>query len=79
MVVKVYTIKDKLARECGPPFTAVNDEVAKRQFKQMGIPKDLLDEYELLQIGYFDTIEAELTPELKYFVVDMEVKDDTAL
>lgn len=66
MNFNVYSVRDKLAGEAGPPFIAVNDLVAMRQFKQMGIPESLRNEYELLRVGYWDSLNAELTSHLTY-------------
>lgn len=66
MLYNVYVVRDKLAEEAGPPFTAVNDKVALRQFQSMGIPESLKDEYELLKIGYYDSIDVSITPLVSY-------------
>lgn len=76
MLYNVYTVKDKLAEECGPPFIAVNDKVAIRQFKSMGIPEALKNEYELLNIGYFDSIDVSITPNMVISLPITEGKDE---
>lgn len=77
MVYRVYTIKDKVAEESGPPFIAVNDGVAKRNYKDMGIPESLKDDYELYFIGYWDSIESSITPAICIVKVeDTDVKTD---
>jgi len=76
MLYQVYVVKDLMAEEAGPPFTAVNDKVAVRQFKQMGIPKELTKEYELLKIGYFDSIDISITPDITYKIVTEENADE---
>jgi len=62
MVYKVYTIYDKVAEESGPPFTAVNDGVALRSFKEMAIIPSLQDDYELRHVGFWDSLECAITP-----------------
>lgn len=75
MRYNLYVVNDKLAQEAGPIFLAVNDAVALRQFKNLGIPEDLKGEYELLMIGYYDSKEIFITPEIYYSVVE-EVKNE---
>lgn len=72
MLYSVYTIKDKLAEECGPPFVAVNDKVALRKYKDLGIPESLKHEYELLMIGLFDSKDCSITPHVVYSLVEEE-------
>lgn len=69
MIYNVYVVKDKLAEEAGPPFVAVNNGVAIRQYKQMGIPESLKDEYSLHLIGFYDSKEMTITPNLIIDVV----------
>ncbi|WNK14084.1 MAG: nonstructural protein [Microvirus sp.] len=76
MLYQVYTVKDKLAEEAGPPFIAVNDKVAIRQFKSMGIPLALKDEYELLKIGYFDSIDITIIPDITVNIINMEDENE---
>lgn len=76
MLYGVYTIKDKLAEEAGPPFIAVNDKVAKRQFKQMNVPVGLKDEYELIKIGWFDSLDCQIIPDLSYTLVVQEDENE---
>ncbi|QXP44129.1 MAG: nonstructural protein [Arizlama microvirus] len=78
MLYNVYVVKDKLAQEAGPPFVAVNDKVALRQFKQMGIPEVLKKEYELLKIGYYDSLEVTITPDIvsDLIYLEQEEKED---
>lgn len=72
MLYNVYTIKDELAGEAGPPFIAVNDKVAMRNFNKMGIPEALIKEYTLLKIGYFDSIDISITPNMVYTITKEE-------
>lgn len=75
MVYKVYTIYDKVAQEAGPPFTAVNDGVAIRNFKEMRIHPSLKDDYELYHIGFWDSIEKSITPSITITLLeDTDVK-----
>lgn len=80
MLYNVYVVKDKLAEEAGPPFVAVNDKVALRQYQSMGIPESLKDEYELLKIGFYDSIDISITPAITYTltepttIIDLEVE-----
>lgn len=76
MLYNVYTVKDKLAEECGPPFIAVNDKVAIRQYKSMGIPESLKNEYSLLKIGYFDSIDVSITPNVVITLITEEDKNE---
>jgi len=72
MLYNVYTVKDLLAEEAGPPFIAVNDKVALRQYQSMGIPESLKDQYELIKIGYYDSIDLSITPDIIYSVIKGE-------
>lgn len=51
--VNIYTIQDCVAEEFGPPFTAVNEGVARRQYEHL--MKDVSDrrDYRLCLIGTF--------------------------
>lgn len=66
MLYNVYSVYDKTAEEFGPPFVAVNDGVAKREFKNLGIPEALKDEYELHMLCTYDSKTGDLIPEIKY-------------
>lgn len=66
MLYNVYSLKDLTAEEFGPPFVAVNDGIAKRQYKQMGIPDALKNEYELHMIGTYDSKTGDIVPEIQY-------------
>lgn len=72
MIYNVYVVKDKLAEEAGPPFTAVNNSVAIRQYKQMGIPEALKDEYSLHLIGFYDSKEMTVVPSEIAIPVEVE-------
>lgn len=64
MLYNVYAVQDKLAGEAGPPFIAVNDQVALRQYKSMGIPGQLKNEYSLVKIGYYDSVKMSIIPDI---------------
>lgn len=56
MTYNIYTIYDKVSKECGPVFQAKNFGVAKRYIENMVKNEFLnLDEYSLYQIASFDT------------------------
>lgn len=55
MVFGVYTVFDKVASEGGPPFTAKNDEVAKRAYQNLvNSQKINYVDFELVFIGTYD-------------------------
>lgn len=72
MMYNVYTIHDTIAKEYGPPFTAVNDKVAIRAYKNTGIPERLEKDYELVRIGTFDSIEGTIIPDITYSITTPE-------
>lgn len=56
MTYNIYTIYDKVSKECGPVFQAKNFGVAKRYVEDMVKNNPIkLDEYTLYQIGSYDT------------------------
>lgn len=56
MTYNIYTIYDKVSKECGPVFQAKNFGVAKRYLEDMVKNNPIkLDEYTLYQIGSYDT------------------------
>ena len=56
MTYNIYTIYDKVSKECGPVFQAKNFGVAKRYVEDMVKNNPIkLDEYALYQIASFDT------------------------
>jgi len=59
MLTNVYTIRDKLAEESGPIFTAKSDAVAIRSALN-SISEFPLGDFELLQLGTFNTETSEL-------------------
>ena len=68
MILNVYSVFDKVAEESGPPFTAVNDGIAKRSYNQMGIPVALQNDYSLHRIRTYDTVTMEIVPEIIYSI-----------
>lgn len=68
MILNLYTIYDRTAEEAGPVFQAVNDGVARRNYRNLGIPADLENEYELRCIGIIDTKACCIIPEIVYTV-----------
>ena len=71
MQYNIYTIYDKTAEEFGPPFIAVNDGVAKREYKNLGIPEALKDEYELHVVGTYESKDGSVLP-LDTFIIHTE-------
>lgn len=62
MINNIYTIKDKVAEECGPLFQAVNDAVAIRStIKVLSQAVDPAD-YALLRIGAYNTETGSICP-----------------
>ena len=55
--VKLYSIRDLVAGECGPIFTAKNDGVAIRQVCMMMHDVVDVEDYALYCVGTFDTEE----------------------
>lgn len=55
MIFNVYTVRDTVAQESGPIFTAKNDAIAFRQFsnilKETTTPKD----FQLIYLGKYNT------------------------
>lgn len=52
--MNIYTIKDRLAEEAGDLFIAVNDAVAKRNFRSAMKRAISPDEYQLIRLGTYD-------------------------
>lgn len=66
MLYNVYAIYDKTAEEFGPPVVAVNDGIAKRWYRNQGIPESIKDEYQLHMIGTYDSKTGDIIPEMRY-------------
>ncbi len=62
MTYNLYTIYDKVSKECGPVFQAKNFGVAKRYLEDMVKNNPIkLDEYSLYQLATFDSETFKLT------------------
>lgn len=77
MIQRLYTIRDLVAEENGPIFTAKNDGVALRQFREIltSIQNDP-EEYKLFCIGTWDSndlgsLKSDMYPVLTYSLLDM--------
>lgn len=57
----LYSVVDIVAQQASPPFAAVNDAVAKRQFFQL--LKDAYDteDYELHEVGTYSMATGQIT------------------
>nr|WAE43343.1 MAG: hypothetical protein [Microviridae sp.] len=55
MLVRLYTIMDRVAEDSAPPFAAVNDGVAVRQFRNL-IREMVPAEYALYYLGEYNTV-----------------------
>ena len=53
----LYVVHDAVAEDSGPPFQAVNDQVAKRQFAQLleNAPETTKADYLLFRIAEWDS------------------------
>lgn len=80
----IYTIFDKVAKEPGPLFEAVNDQVAVRNVKEnvlSKMPPRLHADYELYRVGSWqhngeNTLQAELFNDFyKVDLNDSEMED----
>lgn len=74
--MRLYTIYDRKAVECGPLYEAKNDAVAMRQYNQI-MEKSVVDrnEFELYYLGEINQETMDITLE-KYKVTEfLEVKD----
>lgn len=76
MIYNVYTVYDKVAEEAGPPFTAVNDGIARRMFKNMNIPESLKSDYKLIRIGFYDSKDVQLAIDEPYEITDKAMFDE---
>ncbi len=62
MTYNLYTIYDKVSKECGPVFQAKNFGVAKRYLEDMVKNNPIkFDEYALYQLATFDSETFKLT------------------
>lgn len=53
MKLNFYSIKDSRSGQYGIPFTAVNDDVAKRQFLMFVADNSFAEEFKLMRLGEF--------------------------
>ena len=68
--MKIYSIKDNVAQECGPLTTLKNDAVACRWFKyQLANAKVNVDDFTLLCLGDVDIESGVIVPSVR--VVEM--------
>lgn len=86
-MTKLYSIRDVLAKAFGPPFTAKNDDVAVRQFRNLisEVPSYDQENYKLYCVGEFRNEDEEMDGQDVFeFViegcvpklVELEVKGD---
>lgn len=69
-IVGIYAVYDRVAEECGPVFSARNDGVAMRAYRQMMHDnRATVGEYKLVRLASYDTISMLVSPE----VVPVEV------
>ena len=66
--IKLYSIRDLVAGECGPIFTAKNDGVAIRQVCMMMHDVVDIDDYALYCVGTFDIEKMELVDKIPHEV-----------
>ena len=66
--IKLYSIRDLVAGECGPIFTAKNDAVAVRQVCMIMHDVADIDDYALYCVGTFDPEEMVLVDEPSYLI-----------
>ena len=78
MIQRLYTIRDTVAEENGPIFTAKNDGVALRQFKEIltSIQNDP-EEYKLFCIGTWDSNDLGSLKSDMYTVLTYSMPDRT--
>jgi len=65
MRIGLYSVYDKIAKEYGPTFEAVNENTAKRSFMQLIQKVYNPADYILCQLGFFNTDQKFLVPEYK--------------
>lgn len=76
MIQRLYTIRDLVAEENGPIFTAKNDGVALRQFRDvLNTIQNDPEEYKLYCVGSWNTddlgsLKSDMYPVLTYPVPD---------
>lgn len=70
MNYNVYVVWDSVAEEAGPPFTAVNDGIAKRMFLNMNIPQGIKSDYSLVRIGFYNSKDMQLAIDIPYTITE---------
>lgn len=65
MQTNLYVIFDRVAEESGPVFTAINDGVAMRSYRNLvkELDQEARSEYRLYRLGYYDTFSMEVKSE----------------
>ena len=66
-IAKLYVVRDLVAGEAGPVFTAKNDGIAIRQTCQLLHGCIDVNDYALYQVGTIDTEEMEILPKLNKY------------
>lgn len=80
--MRLYSVKDLVADECGPVITAKNDAVATRMFIGLVTSDKSINpnDYQLLYLGVFDTssgiVKGNELPALVSVKFTDEVEDD---
>ena len=64
-IAKLYVVRDWVADEVGPVFTAKNDGIAIRQTCQLLHGCIDVNDYALFQVGTIDTEKMEILPGIK--------------
>lgn len=71
MITNIYTIRDTVAKDCAPLWEAVNDDVAKRNFKNLLKDNPSKADFLLYRVGTFHR-EKMLITSNEYEVVVMD-------
>lgn len=64
-VINIYTVFDKVAKQCSSPILLENDDVAIRFFNlevKAKVDPSCAEDYEIYQIGVFDSKQGHLVP-----------------
>lgn len=62
MVVRLYSVFDRVAQQFSPISEAVNDAVAYRMYKQALKDNPNREDYQVMFIGSFDNVKGVLSP-----------------
>lgn len=78
MSSRVYVIYDIVAKEAGPLFTAKNDDVAARNFRQLLAHENVEDpkEYQLMCVGEYDSEQPSLFGLKVNDIINVEEDDE---